>query len=134
VVEHHVEHDLHAARVHRVDQRARVVERSVLGRDVEVVADVVAEVGLGAVEEGRDPERLDAQLFQVGQLVDDAAQVADAVPVGVGEGARIDLVDGGVLPPGAIGRARRARNRWLVLGAAWFTSWLLARAARLYSA
>ena len=43
------------------DELAAVVERAVLGRDGEVVADVVAEVGLRALEERREPERLDAE-------------------------------------------------------------------------
>ena len=67
--------------------------------DVAVVADVVAEVDHRRAVEGRDPQGIDAQPGQVGQMGPDAAQVADPVPVGVGERAGVDLVEDGRLPP-----------------------------------
>ena len=103
VVQHHVEDDLHPPGVDLADEALGVVERAVLGRDAEVVADVVAEVGLRALVEGGEPERLDAEPVQVVEPADDAPEVADAVAVRVGEGARIDLVDRRPLPPGNLG-------------------------------
>ena len=100
VVQDHVEDDLHPARVHRRDELTAVVHRAVLRRDGVVVAHVVAEVGLRALEERRQPERLDAQVLQVVELAQDAAQIADAVAAVVGEGARVDLVGRRALPPG----------------------------------
>ena len=45
------------------------------------------------------PDHIHAQLLQVVQLGGDAWQVADAVAIGVFEGAWIDLVDDSFLPP-----------------------------------
>ena len=83
--------------------------------DVEVVGDVVAEVGHRRAVERRQPDRLGAELREVVEARGDAAQVADAVAVGVGEGARVDLVDRPALPPRRpVGHAQRARR--LALG------------------
>src|SRR4029453_15771946 len=48
---------------------------------------------------GRDPDGARTQLLQVVELGRDAVEVADPVVVGVGEAARVDLVDDLVLPP-----------------------------------
>ena len=61
--------------------------------------DVVAVVLLGREVERRDPERVDAEVAQVGQPGRDAGEVPDAVTVGVGEAADVDLVDDGFRPP-----------------------------------
>ena len=73
------------------------------GIDVAVVADVVAGIALrGAVERG-EPDGVDVQFGQLGQLGRDARQVADAVSVQVPERPRVHLVDdGGAPPPGGV--------------------------------
>src|SRR6202022_4530914 len=68
--------------------------------DVLVVADVVSVVVLWRTVEKGDPDHVPAQVGQVIQLADDAAEIADAVAVRVREAARIDLVDHRPLPPG----------------------------------
>jgi predicted secreted protein len=78
-----------------VDQVRDVGERPVLGRDAEVVRDVVAEVRLRAVEERRDPEGLDAEIVQVIEAPGDAGEIADAVAVRVGERPRSLSTTGG---------------------------------------
>ena len=85
---------------HAVDERVEVRERAEQRVDVAVVGDVVAEVGHRRGEERRQPDRLDLQRVEMVEVGGDAAQVADAVAVGVGERARVDLVDGAALPPG----------------------------------
>src|SRR5262249_28123973 len=45
------------------------------------------------------PDRVDAELLQIAELRRDPRQVADAVAVGVGEAAHVDLVEDGVAPP-----------------------------------
>ena len=69
--------------------------------DVAVVADVVAGVALRRGVERREPERVDPEPGQVLEPGRDAGEVADAVAVGVGPRARIDLVDDGITPPGS---------------------------------
>ena len=71
-----------------------------------VVGHVVAEVRHRRGVEGRQPDRVDAErgrraVVEVVEAGDDAGEVADAVAVGVGEAARVDLVDDGLLPPHA---------------------------------
>jgi hypothetical protein len=72
-------------RVDLARELAEVGHRAIFGRDREVVADVVAEVGLRDLKKRRTPNRLDPEIFQVIELADDAPQVADAIPVRVGK-------------------------------------------------
>ncbi len=97
------------------DEGVGVVQVAEHRVDGAVVGDVVAGVGLRGGVEGAQPHGVDAQFGQVGQPGADAGQVTHAVPVGVGEGARVDLVDDGVAPPlrtavrgGALGGGRGA--------------------------
>ncbi len=110
VVGHQVDDHLDAERVRRRHHGVEVGERAEPGVDVAVVGDVVAVVVLGRGVEGRDPDGVDAQLGEVGQPRRDAAQVAEPVAVGVGEGADVDLVADRVLPPLWIVQIRHVRN------------------------
>ena len=49
------------------DERVEVVERAELWVDVDVVGDVIAVVSLWRGIERRQPERIDAELFQIRQ-------------------------------------------------------------------
>ena len=72
--------------------------------DVLVVADVVAAVGHRRRVDRRQPDARPRPASAMwSRRAADPAQVALAVAVGVLEGARVDLVDDGVLPPGAVG-------------------------------
>ena len=92
----------------RVEGREVAEERV----DVAVVGDVVAEVRHRRAVDRRQPERVDAEPLQVVQPRAHALEVADAVARGVGERARIDLVDDGLLPPHAAAKATGRRRRW----------------------
>src|SRR5687767_4681164 len=105
---HQVQQDPKAAPIrlgHQAVERGQVTEDRV---DVGVVADVVAEVGQWRWVDRAHPDGVDAQrgrlAAQVVEVLDDAGEVADAVAAGVGEGARIDLVDDPAAPPVAHGR------------------------------
>src|SRR5687767_8535959 len=105
---HQVQQDPKAAPMrlgHQAVERGQVTEDRV---DVGVIADVVAEVGQGRWVDRAHPDGVDAQrgwlAAQVVEVLDDAGEVADAVAAGVGEGARIDLVDDPAAPPVAHGR------------------------------
>ena len=67
--------------------------------DAGVVRDVIAEVRHRGWKDGRDPDRVDAELPEMRQPLLDAAQIADAVAVRVLERARVDLVQDRGLPP-----------------------------------
>ena len=87
------------ARVQRGAELVELLERPDPRVDVAVVVDVVAAVGQRRGVEGAQPHGVDAELAQVVDLARDAAQVADAVAVRVGEAARVDLVDDRLPPP-----------------------------------
>ena len=100
--------DAHAARVRLLEQLDEVRDRAELRQDRGVVGDVVAAVAQRGWVERRQPQAVDAEPLQVVEPVDQAAQVADAVAVGVGERAHQHLVEDGALVPLRVA-ARRGR-------------------------
>ena len=100
VVGNPVDDHAQAARVRLGEQAVEVGERPEQRIDVAVVGDVVAVVLHRRAEEGREPERVDAEPDEVVEAPADALEIADAVAVRVAEAARIDLVEDGRLPPG----------------------------------
>jgi hypothetical protein len=94
-----IENDSYVALFSFCNHAVEIGERAVHGIDVFVVGDVIAEVNLRGREARGDPNGVDAEVFQVIELRGDALEVADAVIVAVGEAARIDFVEDGVLPP-----------------------------------
>ena len=99
VVDDEVHDQPHPAPVQLGDQLVELRQRAEQRVDVLVVADVVAVVGLRRGVDRREPQDVDAEVGQVVQPLQDAAEVADAVAVGVLERAGIDLVDDGAGPP-----------------------------------
>jgi hypothetical protein len=99
VVDDEVHDQLHPALVDGGEQRVEIRERAEDRVDVLVVGDVVAVVVLRRRVDRREPDDVDAERGEVVEMGGDPGQVADAVAVGVGEGARVDLVDDGGLPP-----------------------------------
>lgn len=115
VVEDEVEDHVDAAAPRLGDQPVEVLVGAERGVDRAVVGDVVADVAPGRDVDRREPQALDAQrgvgaVVEVVELLHDAAQVADAVAVGIPEGARVDVVDGPALPPRQGGRGRGGRG------------------------
>ena len=92
---------------------SRSLERAEVGVDGAVVGDVVAPVGVGRGHDRVEPDAVDAEPLEVVERVDDPAQVADAVAVGVRERARVDLVEDAVAPPR---RGHRAPGLFVVGG------------------
>jgi hypothetical protein len=68
-----------------------------------VVGNVVAVVGHRRAVDRAQPDDVDTEQLEIVQVVQDSAEVTDAVTVAIGEAARIDLVDHGGLPPVAPG-------------------------------
>jgi hypothetical protein len=99
VVRHHVHDDPDAERVRLPDQLLGLGERTEDRVDRPVVGDVVTGVRLRGGVPRAEPHGIDAEAGQVVEVGADAAQIADAVTVAVGETARIDLVDDGRAPP-----------------------------------
>lgn len=99
VVGHDVHHHFDVCRMRGGGQPVEVVHRAELRIHVTVVGHVVAAVREFARVEGRQPDRVDAQLPQIGDPPGDAIDVAQTGAGGVLEAARVDLVDHGLPPP-----------------------------------
>ena len=116
VVRDDVDDDADSEVVSLGDQLLGLAEGAEHRIDVAVIVDVVAAVRHRGRVPGVEPDRVDPEPAEVGQPRAHARDVAGAVAVAVGEAAQIDLVDGGVPPPGPAARtaespARRQRAR-----------------------
>ena len=80
-------------------EAAEVAHRAEVGIDAAVVGDVVAVVAAGARIERQQPERGDAEVLQVVELLGQPGEIADAVVVAVGERLDVKLIDDRVLVP-----------------------------------
>src|SRR5438270_8943946 len=84
-------------RVRGIDQLLDVSHRPVVRMDVGEVSDVIAAVAQRRAVEGQQPDAVDAEPLEVVELLGQAAEVADPVPVGVKEAPHVDLVEDGAL-------------------------------------
>ena len=82
-----------------VDELPEVVDGPVVGMDREEVGDVVAAVAQRRRVHRQEPQAVDAEPLQVVELLDQPAEVAEAVVVPVEEAADVDLVEDGALEP-----------------------------------
>jgi hypothetical protein len=110
VIGNEVDQDLQAKPVGLLDEVGEICQGPVLGIDVAVIGDVVPMILLRRGIEGRDPDRVDSEVFDVTEPGGDAGQVADPVVVRVGEAPYVDLIEDGAHPP-------RARQRLATLAA-----------------
>ena len=102
VVDDEFDEDLHVALVGGGEEALEVVDGAVAGVDLGVVGDVVAVVAEWRGVERQKPEAGDAEVLEIVEARDEAGEVADAVAVGVLEGADVELVDDGVFVPEGI--------------------------------
>ena len=72
---------------------------------IKVIVDIVPAVGELARIEGAEPNRVDAQLPQIGDPPGDAIDVAQTGAGGVLEALWVNLVDDGVAPPVIVGES-----------------------------
>ena len=103
VVHHEVGDHADAALVGGLDERARVLDRAVVGVDRVEVGDVVAAVAQRRGVHRQQPDAVDPQPVQVVELLGQAPEVAGAVAVAVEEAAQVDLVEDGRLEPQRVG-------------------------------
>ena len=101
VIYDEIEHDPQPAPMGLPDQPVELGLGAEAGVDRLVIADVVADVEAGRRIDRRQPDGIDAEAgrTEVIEVIDDAAEVAGPVTVGVGEAARVDLVDDAIQPP-----------------------------------
>ncbi len=107
------------ALVRLCDELAEVLDGAEVRVDLEEVRDVVAAVLERRLVHRQEPDAVDAEPFEVVELLDEAAEVAEAVVVPVEEAADMDLVENGPLEPQRIalepllrhGSSGHVRNR-----------------------
>jgi hypothetical protein len=85
VVHHQVEEHAHAAAVSLEQELSEIATRSEPFVDPAVVGDVVAVVAVRRRIRRGEPERIDAEAFEVVELITKTTEVANAVPVSVHE-------------------------------------------------
>jgi hypothetical protein len=105
VVDYELDHDLEVAGVGFIEKLLEVGDGAIGGVHVDVVGDVIAVVAKGRGEEREEPEAGDAEFLEIVEFGDKTLEVADAVGVGVGERAHVNLVDDGVFEPERVGYA-----------------------------
>ena len=99
VVQDELGDDAQPAAVRGAQERPEVAHRPVVGVHLAVGRDVVPVVAKRRGVEGQEPDRGDAEVLQVVEPLGEAAEVADAVAVRVGERPHVQLVDDRVLVP-----------------------------------
>jgi hypothetical protein len=106
VVEHHLGDDLQPTLVRLPDEGPEIPEGAVVRMHSLVVGDIVATV----LERGwvvrQEPDRRDAEVLEVVELLRQSGEIADPVAVAVVERTDVQLVDDRVLVPEG--------RRWLV--------------------
>ena len=99
VIEDHFDDYPYAALMCGLEKTLEVFEIAVTGVDRIVVSDVVPVVAQRRGKERHQPDGIDAQFLEVIQLLRQAAEIADAVCIGIEKRPHVHLVDDGVLVP-----------------------------------
>ena len=88
-----------AAIVGGFEEEFKVVEIAIVRVDGRVVSDVVTVVLQRRREERHEPDGVDTQFLQIVEFLSEAAEIADAIAVGIEKRADVDLVNDGILVP-----------------------------------
>src|SRR5205807_4598145 len=75
-----------------VEERAKIVERSVVWIDVVIIGDVVAVITQRRWIKGQEPDCGDAKLLEIVEFLDQTAEIANPVAIAVMEGLDVQLV------------------------------------------
>lgn len=99
VVQHHIDNDPHPPALCLAGEPIEVGQGPKLWVDILMIRYVVTEIDLRRRVERRNPDRADAEMLQVVEVLGDAVQIADAVAVRIPVAAWVDLVEDCLLPP-----------------------------------
>lgn len=99
MVNDQIHDELHPAGMDPLEQAVKVLHGAELLHDCPVIADIIAVIVVRRIIDRRAPDGIDAQVFEVVELFINTVQVADPIAVGIFKGARIDLIEHGLLPP-----------------------------------
>ncbi len=109
VIDDELGDDAQAAPLGFLDEALEILHGPEIGIDVAIVGDVVTVVAAGRGIERQQPQRGDAEVLQIAELLGQSGKIADAVIVAVGKGLDVQLIDDGVLVPKRIALGVR---RW----------------------
>ena len=99
VIDHEFGDDAQIPLMRRIKKRAKIIERAEVRVDVEIIGDVVPVVAKRRRIKRQEPDGGNAELLEIIQPLDQAAEVAHPVAVAVAEGLDVQLVDDRVLVP-----------------------------------
>lgn len=99
MVHNQIQYQLHPPLLQPPRKLIHILHRAVRRVNFVIVGNIITHIDLRRDENRVQPHHIHAQIPDVVQLRDDAAQVADSVAVGVLEGRGVGLVDGGFFPP-----------------------------------
>ena len=99
VIHNKIHHQLDVPLVHFPQKRIKILHRSKFRHDLFIVTDIISHVRIRRIIHRAQPDRADAQPFQIIQPGDDPGDIPDPVAVGILKAARIDLVKYPLLPP-----------------------------------
>jgi hypothetical protein len=99
VRQHLVDDDFQAVAMRFSNQFVKILERAEHRVDRAVIRHVVTHIGHGRFEEGRQPDRVDAERGDVGDAARDAGKIAAAIAGRILERPGIDLIDHAAAPP-----------------------------------
>ena len=109
VVDHELGDDAELAPLGFLHEAAEIRERAEIRIDLTIIGDVVAVVAPGRGIERKQPQRGDAEVLQIVELLGQSFEIADPVVVAVGEGLDVQLIDDGVLVPELVAGETRFR-------------------------
>ena len=99
VIHDEIHHQLDVPLVQLPQKRIKILHCSKFGHDLFIVTDIISHVRIRRIIHRAQPDRADAQPFQMIQPGDDAGDISDPVAVGILKAARVDLVKYPFLPP-----------------------------------
>ena len=98
VIRDKIEDHFQTGRVRGVQEGLYVGHRAKQRFDAGVVGNVVAKISHRRGKDRRQPKRINPEGQQIGQPIDDASDIANAIRVGVLKRPRVDLIENAALP------------------------------------
>ena len=98
-----VDHDLEAKLVGPGDEPVEILQRAEQRVNRAIILDIIAKILHRRFEERAEPDGVNAEICNVVEVRGNAVEIANAVAIGVGEGARVNLVNDRAAPPGGVG-------------------------------
>ena len=99
VVDYELGDDAQLSPLRLLHEAAEVLHGAEVGIDAAIVGNVVSVVAAGRGVERKQPERGDAEVLQIIELLGQPSKVANAVIIAVGKRLDVELIDDRILEP-----------------------------------